>query len=315
MHTTGVNAPSTRKTASTARPANANCEELTCVRGITGMSNMPAADNLNNSKAIPAEPKGNMVNSLCIPPRLLTCSRLNKREKGVREGLLLRGVAVVTREYNLARGSNMSAQHTIRVLTVDDHPLLRGGISGAIMAQPDMTVVAEATDGDEAVACFRIHQPDVTLMDLRMPKANGIEAITAIRREWPNARIIVLTTYGGDVQALRAFKAGASGYLLKSMLRTELIDTIRLVHAGHRRIPQEIALEMAEHVADDALTDRELETLRGVARGKSNKIIAEDLGISEHTVKGHLKSILSKLGASDRTHAVMIAIKRGFLEL
>jgi DNA-binding NarL/FixJ family response regulator len=209
----------------------------------------------------------------------------------------------------------MSGQQPIRVLTVDDHPLLRGGISGAIMAQPDMTVVAEATDGEEAITLFRQHRPDITLMDLRMPKANGIEAITAIRKEWPNARIIVLTTYGGDVQALRAFKAGASGYLLKSMLRTELIDTIRLVHAGHRRIPQEIAVEMAEHVADDALTGRELETLRGVASGSSNKIIAEHLGISEHTVKGHLKSILSKLGASDRTHAVMIALKRGFLDM
>jgi DNA-binding NarL/FixJ family response regulator len=203
----------------------------------------------------------------------------------------------------------------IRVLTVDDHPLLREGITDAIMAQADMTVVAEATDGEEAIACFRAHRPDITLMDLRMPKANGIEAITAIRSEWPNARIIVLTTYGGDIQALRAFKAGASGYLLKSMLRTELLDTIRMVHAGHRRIPQEIAAEMAEHVADDALTSREIETLRGVAKGNSNKTIGEQLGISEHTVKGHLKSILSKLGASDRTHAVMIAIKRGFLDV
>jgi DNA-binding NarL/FixJ family response regulator len=203
----------------------------------------------------------------------------------------------------------------IRVLTVDDHPLLRGGITGAIMAQPDMTVVAEATDGEEAVVSFREHSPDITLMDLRMPRTNGIDAIAAIRSQWPAAKIIVLTTYGGDVQALRAFKAGASGYLLKSMLRTELIDTIRLVHAGHRRIPQEIAAEMAEHVADDGLTDREIETLRGVARGNSNKTIAEILGISEHTVKGHLKSILSKLGASDRTHAVMIAMKRGFLEM
>src|ERR1700735_1306006 len=190
----------------------------------------------------------------------------------------------------------MSNQQPIRVLTVDDHPLLRGGISGAIMAQPDMTVVAEATDGDEAVALFRTHRPDITLMDFRMPKTNGIEAIAAIRKEWPNARIIVLTTYGGDIQALRAFKAGASGYLLKTMLRTELIDTIRLVHAGHRRIPQEIASEMAEHVADDALTGRELETVRGGARGDSHQIIAEHLGISEPTGKGHPKSLLCRLG-------------------
>src|SRR6202167_3655789 len=161
----------------------------------------------------------------------------------------------------------MSAQHPIRVLTVDDHPLLRGGISGAIMAQPDMTVVAEATDGEEAVICYRTHRPDITLMDLRMPKANGIDAITAIRKEWPNARIIVLTTYGGDVQALRAFKAGAPGYFLKSVLRTELIDTIQLDHAGRRPISPENAVEMAEHVADDSLTRRELDTLRGVASG------------------------------------------------
>src|ERR1700729_821017 len=171
----------------------------------------------------------------------------------------------------------MSGQHTIRVLTVDDHPLLRGGISGAIMAQPDMTVVAEATDGEEAVACFRTHRPDITLMDLRMPKANGIDAIAAIRSEWPAARIIVLTTYGGDIQALRAFKAGAVGYLLKSMLRTELIDTIRLAHAGMRRIPPEIALELAEHAGDDILTTREIEVLRDVAKGSSNKVIAARL--------------------------------------
>lgn len=172
-----------------------------------------------------------------------------------------------------ARGSIMSSQRMIRVLTVDDHPLLRGGISGAINAQPDMTVVAEATDGDEAVVCFQAHHPDITLMDLRMPKANGIDAITAIRKEWPTARIIVLTTYGGDVQALRAFKAGASGYLLKSMLRTELVDTIRLVHAGHRRIPQEIAVEMAQHVADDALTSRELEPFAGLPVAARTKLL------------------------------------------
>jgi DNA-binding NarL/FixJ family response regulator len=209
----------------------------------------------------------------------------------------------------------MSEIRTIRVLTVDDHPLLRAGISGAINAQPDMSVVAEAADGEEAIASFRIHRPDVTLMDIRMPKTNGIDAISAIRKEFPNARVVVLTTYGGDIQALRAFKAGAVGYLLKSMLRTELIGTIRLAHAGMRRIPPEIALELAEHAGDDILTTREIEVLRDVAKGSSNKVIAARLAISEHTVKGHLKNILSKLDASDRTHAVMIALKRGFLDI
>jgi DNA-binding NarL/FixJ family response regulator len=209
----------------------------------------------------------------------------------------------------------MSEIRTIRVLTVDDHPLLRAGISGAINAQPDMSVVAEAADGEEAIASFRIHRPDVTLMDIRMPKTNGIDAISAIRKEFPNARVVVLTTYGGDIQALRAFKAGAVGYLLKSMLRTELIDTIRLAHAGMKRIPPEIALELAEHAGDDTLTTREIEVLRDVAKGSSNKVIAARLAISEHTVKGHLKNILSKLDASDRTHAVMIALKRGFLDI
>jgi DNA-binding NarL/FixJ family response regulator len=209
----------------------------------------------------------------------------------------------------------MSEIRTIRVLTVDDHPLLRAGISGAINAQPDMSVVAEAADGEEAIASFRTHRPDVTLMDIRMPKTNGIDAISAIRKEFPNARVVVLTTYGGDIQALRAFKAGAVGYLLKSMLRTELIDTIRLAHAGMRRIPPEIALELAEHAGDETLTTREIEVLRDVAKGSSNKVIAARLAISEHTVKGHLKNILSKLDASDRTHAVMIALKRGFLDI
>jgi len=209
----------------------------------------------------------------------------------------------------------MSEIRTIRVLTVDDHPLLRAGISGSINAQPDMTVIAEAADGEEAIASFRIHRPDVTLMDIRMPKTNGIDAISAIRKEFPNARVVILTTYGGDIQALRAFKAGAVGYLLKSMLRTELIDTIRLAHAGMRRIPPEIALELAEHAGDDILTTREIEVLRDVAKGSSNKVIASRLAISEHTVKGHLKNILSKLDASDRTHAVMIALKRGFLDI
>jgi DNA-binding NarL/FixJ family response regulator len=203
----------------------------------------------------------------------------------------------------------------IRVMTVDDHPLLRRGIAAAVNAQNNMSVVAEAADGEEAIASFRIHRPDVTLMDLRLPKTNGIDAIATIRGEFPNARIIVLTTYGGDVQAFRALKAGASGYLLKSMLGTELIDTIRLVHAGHRRIPPEIAEEMAQHFADDALSPREIDVLRSIAAGNSNKVVAAELSLSEHTVKGHLRSVLSKLDASDRTHAVMIALKRGILEL
>jgi DNA-binding NarL/FixJ family response regulator len=203
----------------------------------------------------------------------------------------------------------------IRVLLVDDHPLMRAGLVGEINAQPDMIVVAEAEDGEEALKSFRTHRPEITLMDIRMPKMNGIEAITTIRQEFPSARIIVLTTSGGDIQALRAFKAGAAGYLLKNLLRTDLIDTIHLVHAGKKRIPPEIAQDIAVHAADDAITVRELEVLRGVARGRSNKIIADDLCISEHTVKNHMKSILSKLDANDRTHAVIIALQRGYLDM
>ncbi|MGB6130937.1 MAG: response regulator transcription factor [Acidobacteriaceae bacterium] len=200
-------------------------------------------------------------------------------------------------------------------MAVDDHPLMMAGISGEINAQPDMRVVAEAVDGDEVLALFRMHRPDITLMDLRMPKVNGIEAISAIRSEFSQARIIVLTTAAGDVQMVRAFKAGAVGYLLKNLLRTELIETIRHVHGGHKRIPPAIAQEIAEHAADDTITARELDVLRGIAKGNSNKIIASSLSISEHTVKNHLKNILSKLDASDRTHAVMIALKRGFLDM
>jgi DNA-binding NarL/FixJ family response regulator len=192
---------------------------------------------------------------------------------------------------------------------------MMAGIAGEINAQPDMRVVAEATDGSEGIARFREHRPDVALMDIRMPNVNGLDAVSAIMREFPTARIVILTTVGGDVQALRAFKAGAAGYLLKNMLRKELIDTIRLVHAGKRRIPPEIAKELAEHSMDDALTTREIDVLRGVARGNSNGGIASELCISEHTVKNHVKSILSKLRAADRTHAVMIALKRGFIDL
>jgi DNA-binding NarL/FixJ family response regulator len=209
----------------------------------------------------------------------------------------------------------MSGIPRIRILTVDDHPLLREGIAAVIEGQPDMTLVAEATNGHEAIESFREHRPDVALMDLRMPDMNGIEAIRAIRTEFPTARIVVLTTYAGDVQALGALKAGASGYLLKSMLRKDLLDTIRTVHAGKRRIPPQIASEIAEHAADDALTEREIDVLRRVGSGNSNKQIAFQLAISEGTVKAHMKSILPKLGARDRTHAVMIAVKRGILDV
>jgi DNA-binding NarL/FixJ family response regulator len=212
-------------------------------------------------------------------------------------------------------GRSVMEKKVIRVMAVDDHPLMMSGISGEINAQSDMRVVAEAADGDEALTLFRKHRPDVTLMDLKMPRMNGIEAISAIRQEAPRARIVVLTTAAGDVQMIRAFKAGAVGYLLKNFLRTDLIDTIRLVHAGHRRIPPEIAQEIAEHSADDAITARELDVLRGIAKGRSNKIIASSLNISEHTVKNHMKNILSKLDANDRTHAAIIAFKRGFLEM
>lgn len=203
----------------------------------------------------------------------------------------------------------------IRILTVDDHQLLREGIAAVLESQEDMTLVAQASNGREAVESFRRLRPDVTLMDLRMPDMSGIEAITKIRGEFPDARIVVLTTYGGDAQAAAALKAGAAGYLLKNLVRKELLETIRAVHSGKRRVPPEIATEIAEHVADDALTGRELDVLRRVAAGKSNKLIAAELDISEGTVKTHMKSILPKLDASDRTHAVMIALKRGILDL
>ena len=208
----------------------------------------------------------------------------------------------------------MSATPKIRVLTVDDHPLLRSGIAAVLEGEEDILVVGEATNGKEAVENFRVHRPDVTLMDLQMPVMNGIDAILAIRLEFPGARIVVLTTYVGDAQAVRALKAGAAGYLLKNMLREELVNTIRSIHAGRRRVPAEIAAEIAEHVADETLTGREVEVLRKVAAGTPNKIIASQLAISEATVKTHMKSILLKLGANDRTHAVTIAMKRGFLD-
>jgi DNA-binding NarL/FixJ family response regulator len=203
----------------------------------------------------------------------------------------------------------------IRILTVDDHPMLREGIAAVLASEQDMILVAEASNGREAVEQFRTHHPVVTLMDVQMPEVNGIDAIVKIREEFPDARIIVLTTYTGDAQAVRAFKAGASGYMLKNMVRKELIDTIRTVHAGKKRIPAEIAVEIAQHHSDDALTEREIEVLREVAAGNANKMVGQRLNISEETVKAHMKSILSKLGANDRTHAVTIAVRRGIIEI
>lgn len=203
----------------------------------------------------------------------------------------------------------------IRILLADDHPLLRDGVAGLVADQPDMELVGEASNGREAIDQFRKHRPDITLLDLQMPELNGIDAILAIRGEFPEARIVVLTTYTGDAQILSALKAGAQAYLLKSALRRELLDTIRDVHKGQRRIPAEVAVRLAEHAADDLLTSREMEVLRLIAAGKANKLVASDLSITEETVKGHVKNILSKLGASDRTHAVTIALKRGIIEL
>ncbi len=208
----------------------------------------------------------------------------------------------------------MPVLEPIRVLCVDDHPLIRDGITFAIQQQPDIEVVAEACNGIEAIEAFRVHRPDITLMDLQMPRMNGLEATAAIRREFHRARIIILTTYAGDTLASRALGLGAFGYLLKGMLRTELIDTIRRVHAGQKRISPAIAQEIARHCSADALSTREIEVLDKVAAGCSNKAVGSLLDISEDTVKGHMKNISAKLQANDRTHAVMIAVRRGILD-
>jgi DNA-binding NarL/FixJ family response regulator len=203
----------------------------------------------------------------------------------------------------------------IRVLTVDDHALIREGIAALIADEADMRLVAEASNGREAVEQFRLHRPDVTLMDLLMPEMNGMDALIAIRSESPDARIIVLTTYAGDALCMRAIRAGAQAYILKGNVRKDLLDTIRAVRAGKKFIHAEVATELAIHGGDDALSEREIEVLSLIAAGNSNKLIADRLKISEDTVKGHIKHILSKLGANDRTHAVTVGLKRGIIQL
>jgi DNA-binding NarL/FixJ family response regulator len=207
-----------------------------------------------------------------------------------------------------------AGSNSIRILAVDDHPLLRSGIAALLATQPDMTLVAEASNGHEAIQQFRAHHPDITLMDLQMPDMNGVDAMIAIRGEFPEARIIILTTYAGDVQVLRAMKTGARAYLLKSLLDKELLETIRAVHAGKKALSAEASFELAEHATDELLTPAEVEVLQLIAAGNANKQIADQLSITEETVKGRVKNILSKLGANDRTHAAMIGVRRGIIQ-
>jgi DNA-binding NarL/FixJ family response regulator len=213
------------------------------------------------------------------------------------------------------RASLDPALRLIRILAVDDHPLLREGIAALIAPEPDMQLVGAGSNGREAIQQFRALRPDVTLMDLQMPEMGGLDAILAIRGEFPDARVIVLSTYAGDVQVVRALKAGASGYLLKNLVHKDLLDTIRSVHAGRKTVSPEVSIELATHATDDLLTQAEIEVLSLVAAGNSNKQIADKLRITEDTVKGRVRNILSKLGANDRTHAATIGLKRGIIQL